>query len=108
MDGKIEDPEGDQRKEYDKFEKEAGEDISSNAAKIEKLKEESPKHEDEGRNENFFFYYRNLIALEQKNNDLKNQLKESKFDSNWRRFRDGFKSYMDDLMVAFKNFVPKR
>lgn len=107
MEEKIPESEEDQKKEYEKFEREAEEEIAANSAAIEKLAEESPKQAADGHNENFFFNLRNLMALQQKNNDLSEQLKANKFDSNWRNFVVSFKKYMSDLMVAFKNFAPK-
>ena len=92
-------------REYKKFEMEARHEIEDNARNIEKLSNQAPPHEESAEMPKYFFFYRKLLAIKQKNDDLKGQLSEYRFDRNWKGFMTHFKDYMNDLMAGFKNLV---
>ena len=95
------------KEEYDKFEAEAKAGIASNDRNIAWLKANVPPNKGSEQKHEYLFYFRKLMALEQKNNDLKDQLREGRFDRNWKEFISNFKNYMSALMMAFKGFVSK-
>jgi len=72
---------------------------------IVELKANIAKEKKENRSE----YEKDLAKLEQKNADLKMQLADFKEENQekWYAFKTEFSNDLDDLGIAFKNFVKK-
>jgi wyosine [tRNA(Phe)-imidazoG37] synthetase (radical SAM superfamily) len=87
--------------DYEKFRKEAEMDISDNNTKIANLKS-IKRSDDKSANEK---YDKKLMALEQRNNDLKNKLNGSSSTktSAWSSFKREFNHDMSEFGKAFKD-----
>ena len=55
-------------------------------------------------------YNKDVVVLEQKNADLKKELREYKYESKskWEEFKKGFNSKMNDVGNSIKNFFSKK
>jgi len=91
----------DSAEDFHKFKKEAESKIKENQAKIAELKAKKSNDGKEVKKK----YDKKVLALEQKNNELKNKIKKADDTKTnmWTSFKRGFNREMDELGDAFKD-----
>ncbi|HEV8512053.1 MAG TPA: hypothetical protein VGQ59_02190 [Cyclobacteriaceae bacterium] len=91
----------DSAEDFHKFKKEVENKIKENRAKIVELKEKKSIERKEIKEK----YDKKVLALEQKNNELKNKIDKADYTKTnmWTSFKREFNHEMDKLGLAFKD-----
>ena len=93
-------------KEWKKFKVNANIQIDKNDKRIAEFKVKIKGAKEDLRVQ----YNKDVVVLEQKNADLKKELREYKYESKakWEEFKHGFNREMDDVGKSIKNFFAKK